>query len=252
MNRGESVSFHTRLNLVVLLVLCLSFSLSSCAVLRAIKTRLPKPHPSPKGILFQYDAPAARQVNLAGNFNNWGGTQGGGRFDPNIDPMVPDANGIWKIYIPLPPGRYQYKFVIDQVRWEQDPNNPDKAWEAGFENSMVVVPEGVKYDVPFLSIASSLDDVSRPRSARKVEVEFFLEAPDAKKVYLAGGFNDWSADEDRMEKDEQGVWRIKILLSPGRHEYRFVVDGNWIEDPQNPNTVGNPYGGVNSVIEVSE
>jgi 1,4-alpha-glucan branching enzyme len=226
--------------------------MSSCAILKAVKTRLPKPQPTSKGILFQYDGPAARQVNLAGNFNNWGGTQGGGRFDPNIDPMTSDEAGLWKIYVPLPPGRYQYKYVIDQVRWEQDPNNPDVASEGGFENSMLVVPEGVRYDVPFLSIASSLDDVSRPRSAKRMEVEFSLTAPDAKKVYLVGDFNDWAAEKDRMKKDEEGVWRLRVALTLGRHEYRFVVDGEWIEDPENPNTVDNPYGGVNSVMEVTE
>ncbi len=49
--------------------------------------------------------------------------------------------------MPLPPGRYQYKYVIDGgVRWEQDPNNPDKATEGGIENSLIVVPPSVSYD----------------------------------------------------------------------------------------------------------
>jgi hypothetical protein len=77
--------------------------------------------------------------------------------------MSSDEKGVWKVYVALPPGRYQYKFVIDQVRWEKDPNNPDVAQEGGFENSFVVVPEGVKYDVPFISLTTALEAVAGRR-----------------------------------------------------------------------------------------
>mgnify|MGYP000526604087 CR=1 FL=1 len=53
----------------------------------ATGTRLPPPSEVEGGIMFRYHAPSARQVTLAGNFNNWGGTQGGGRYDSSIDPM---------------------------------------------------------------------------------------------------------------------------------------------------------------------
>ncbi|MBN1504405.1 MAG: hypothetical protein JW952_05005 [Candidatus Eisenbacteria bacterium] len=226
--------------------------LAGCTVMRAVRTRLPKPGPTPQGVLFQYDAQAATQVNLAGNFNNWGGTQGGGRFDPGIDPMASDERGVWKISVPLPPGRYQYKFVIDQVRWEKDPNNPDVAQEGGFENSLVIVPEGVKYDVPFISLTTALEATGRSPAGRKAEVEFSLDAPEAKSVFVAGTFNNWAADKDRLKKDATGVWRIRLSVSVGKQEYKFVVDGQWKEDPANPNKVADAYGGSNSVIEVSE
>jgi len=238
---------------VTAVMIVAALSLVGCAVMRAVRTRLPRPRPAPQGVLFQYDALAAREVNLAGSFNNWGGTQGGGRFDPRIDPMTSDEKGIWKIYVPLPPGRYQYKFVIDQVRWEKDPSNPDVAQEGGFENSLVVVPEGVKYDVPFISLTTSLEAAGRASAAdREVEVEFSLDAPEAKSVSVAGTFNNWTADKDRLKKDAQGTWRIKLSVPAGKHEYKFVVDGQWTEDPANPNKTSDPYGGSNSVIEVSE
>ena len=79
-------------------------------------------------------------MQLAGNFNSWVGTQGGGRIGPDIDPMTdPDGDGIWTIVKPLPPGRYQYKFVIDNNTWVTDTNNPDTAVEGGFTNSLLVV-----------------------------------------------------------------------------------------------------------------
>jgi 1,4-alpha-glucan branching enzyme len=241
------------LTLSAVAVLGVALSPAGCAVMRAVRTRLPKPRPTQQGVLFQYDAPAAREVNLAGSFNNWGGTQGGGRFDPRIDQMTPDEQGIWRIYVPLPPGRYQYKFVIDQVRWEKDPNNPDVAQEGGFENSLVVVPEGIKYEVPFISLATALEATGKAAAAgNKVDVEFSLDAPDAKNVSVAGTFNNWVADKDRLKKDSKGVWRVTLSAPAGKHEYKFVVDGQWKEDPANPNKTPDPYGGTNSVIEVSE
>ena len=79
-------------------------------------------------------------VTLAGNFNNWGGTQGGGRYDPTIDPMTDDdGDGIWTIVKPLAPGRYQYKYYVDG-RWVVDPENPLRIVnESGIVNSLIKV-----------------------------------------------------------------------------------------------------------------
>jgi len=125
---------------IVLLVIS-ALPLEGCLLFRIIRNRLPAPHPVEGGILFQYEAPSARYINLAGNFNTWCGTEGTGRFDPMIDPMSDeDGDGIWTIVKPLRPGRYQYKFVIDNgVRWELDPSNPDTDEEGGFTNSLIIV-----------------------------------------------------------------------------------------------------------------
>jgi len=122
-------------------VLLLALTAAGCAVTDVIHNRLPAPHLTDKGLLFQYEAPSAKYVNLAGNFNTWGGTEGTGRFDPTIDPMTDeDGDGIWQIYKELRPGRYQYKYVIDHgVRWELDPSNPNQADEGGFTNSLIIV-----------------------------------------------------------------------------------------------------------------
>jgi len=119
----------------------LAITTAGCTFTNVIRNRLPRPHPTDKGLLFQYEAPSAKYVNLAGNFNTWGGTEGTGRFDPTIDSMTDeDGDGIWQIYKELRPGRYQYKYVIDHgVRWELDPSNPDTDEEGGFTNSLIIV-----------------------------------------------------------------------------------------------------------------
>lgn len=66
-------------------------------------------------------------------------------------------------------------------------------------------------------------------------------------VALAGPFNNWSTTANPMTKDDDGVWSIVVNLDPGKHEYKFVVDNQWIADPENPVTAGE-YG--NSVVNV--
>ena len=53
-----------------------------------------------------------------------------------------------------------------------------------------------------------------------------------------------------MNRNEDGTWSKVIHLEPGEYQYKYVVDGLWIEDNRNPEISIDPYGGINSVIEV--
>jgi 1,4-alpha-glucan branching enzyme len=248
------------LTVAALLAAAAAALLASCAsTFDWIEDRLPPPTEVDGGMIFRYHAPSARQVTLAGNFNNWGGTQGGGRYDPSIDPMHdPDGDGTWTIVVPLPPGRYQYKFVIDGgVRWEQDPNNPDKAVEGGIENSLLVVPPSVDYDYEVVTgtvigegrgFTAETTQVTATQAAGEIVIE--ADFPDADSVSLAGTFNNWDPNANPMQKGDNGLWRTTVELTPGTYQYKFVVDGTWVEDPSNPETVDDGYGGVNSVLTV--
>lgn len=81
-------------------------------------------------------------------------------------------------------------------------------------------------------------------------MELKLSAPKAKKVSVAGTFNNWDIKNNAAKKDTRGNWTIKLDLAPGRYEYKFVVDGSWINDPKCSNVVGNSFGTQNSVLEV--
>lgn len=80
--------------------------------------------------------------------------------------------------------------------------------------------------------------------------EFRLHAPQAKKVYLAGSFNSWNTRKLSAKKDSKGNWIVKTSLKPGRHEYKFFVDGSWINDPSCSSCIPNAFGSSNCVIEV--
>lgn len=102
--------------------------LAGCSSLNFIKKRLEPPTSGPNGVTFRFDAPSASVVQLAGNWpeNNWlrGQAQTGGFLVGEMTDE--DGNGVWERTEKLPPGRYQYKFVIDRVNWKYDPNNPDR------------------------------------------------------------------------------------------------------------------------------
>jgi len=91
---------------------------------------------------------------------------------------------------------------------------------------------------------------SSPKKATDNIIEFKLSAPNARSVRVAGTFNNWNVDRSLMAKEAEGVWRIRIPMKAGRHEYRFVVDGQWMEDPLAKESAANPYGGRNSVVNV--
>jgi 1,4-alpha-glucan branching enzyme len=84
----------------------------------------------------------------------------------------------------------------------------------------------------------------------KRKVTFKVRAPDAKKVQLVGEFNNWDPDSHPMEKDDEGFWKIGLRLTPGRYEYKLLVDGRWWEDIREANCIRNPFGTLNKVLVV--
>jgi 1,4-alpha-glucan branching enzyme len=83
-----------------------------------------------------------------------------------------------------------------------------------------------------------------------VEVKFVLLDLGAKQVSVGGDFNDWSPTASHMQLGLGGHWETSLALTPGRHEYKFWVDGEWVPDPLAQQQVFNQFGSLNSVIEV--
>jgi len=81
-------------------------------------------------------------------------------------------------------------------------------------------------------------------------VEFSLKMPKAQSACVAGTFNDWDSKKTPMRKEGSAGWKATVPLTPGRYEYRFVVDGQWISDPNARESVKNQFGSTNSVVVV--
>ncbi len=94
------------------------------------------------------------------------------------------------------------------------------------------------------------DQVSNPQR-REGDVQIAIKEPSAKDVRIAGDFNEWIPDRKVISiKEEEGIWRKILHLSPGRYQYRLIVDGQWREDPTNPEIIENYKGGYNSLLTV--
>lgn len=83
------------------------------------------------------------------------------------------------------------------------------------------------------------------------EVDFVLERNGAEQVYVCGDFNGWRPASLRMIGNaDAGLWEKRLALPPGRYEYKFLVDGQWMHDPAARENVRNIHGSLNSVVEV--
>lgn len=91
--------------------------------------------------------------------------------------------------------------------------------------------------------------ISKKTTDRR-RVKFSLKAPHAKEVILMGDFNQWSPNAHPMKNNGHGVWEKLTMLSPGRYEYKFLVDGNWKEDPENNQVCPNSFNTYNNVVIV--
>ena len=96
----------------------------------------------------------------------------------------------------------------------------------------------------------TIEEMVKPEMDKFIKATFSFVAPDAKTVYVAGEFNNWARDDTSLLENKQGVWMRQVGLRPGKYRYRFVVDDNWKEDPNNPENIKNPFGELDSVIDI--
>lgn len=145
--------------------------------------------------------PQAKRVIIAGSFNNW-----------NEKELVMQRVGDeWQLPVYLSQGTHAYKFIVDK-EWILDPLNK------------VTRPDGHGNFNSYMSFGDT--------------ISFTLNGyTQAHQVILAGSFNDWNTAELSMSKTKTG-WEIPYVLAPGTYEYKFIVDGKWITDPDNPLKMG--------------
>jgi glycosidase len=102
-----------------------------------------------------------------------------------------------------------------------------------------VFKDGAAYDIPvFRSVAQNIELQYRPPAGENPQ-----------KVQIAAGFNNWNPAAHFMTRDG-GIWKARLPMKPGRYPYQLVVDGRWMLDPANPDSMDNNIGGYNSVLRV--
>ncbi|HEU4786270.1 MAG TPA: isoamylase early set domain-containing protein [Gemmatimonadaceae bacterium] len=67
-------------------------------------------------------------------------------------------------------------------------------------------------------------------------VRFVFADSSARTVSLVGDFNGWARERTPLHATARaGVWAVSVPLTPGRHEYAFIVNGErWVADPLSP------------------
>lgn len=95
-----------------------------------------------------------------------------------------------------------------------------------------------------MTAATKADKLKRHR------VTFRLVSSTAKEVFLAGDFNDWNHRSHQMKKDGSGSWIRTVMIPTGRYEYKFLADGEWMEDASNDQISRNIFGSNNSVLDL--
>lgn len=102
------------------------------------------------------------------------------------------------------------------------------------------------------SPATGKTSASKNRGSRRelTATEFRLAAPNAASVKLAADFTDWEKHPVNLVKNMDGKWSTLIPLPPGRYAYRFIVDGEWHDDPHSARRAPNPFGTADSIVEI--
>jgi len=104
------------------------------------------------------------------------------------------------------------------------------------------------------SLPAGLAETAAPEEGPVREVVVRFRDAAAAEVRIAGDFNGWIPDRgvSSLVEDEDGrrVWTKVLKLAPGTYQYRYVVDGEWRADPDNPRFVAGPVGGRNSLLVV--
>jgi hypothetical protein len=89
------------------------------------------------------------------------------------------------------------------------------------------------------------------KKARLIAVHFRVTALEARSVLVVGSFNDWNPSGFPLKCNGSNIWSGTVMLTPGWHEYRLLVDGNWTDDSDASDIIPNAYGGYNAVLEVN-
>ena len=103
--------------------------------------------------------------------------------------------------------------------------------------------------------SSGTDTVEEPELGCGDVLLSYAASPGVQEVLASGSFNDWGEDAATatplLDDDGDNTWEVVLSLNPGSYQYKFVVDGEWLADPANPNQADDGFGGVNSVLTVA-
>ena len=89
-------------------------------------------------------------------------------------------------------------------------------------------------------------------TAGRKRIQLHIKADPGSEVYVSDSFNNWNENAKKMvDRNNVGEYRATLYLPPGKHEYKFIINGEWHVDPECPNWAVNDCGTLNSVLVVN-
>ncbi len=81
-------------------------------------------------------------------------------------------------------------------------------------------------------------------------VELFFKSAPTTAVAITGEFCSREFRCLPMQMADDGGWRLRLMLTPGRYRYQFIVNGHWLNDPQTCSANPGDFGTANCVLGV--
>jgi hypothetical protein len=159
---------------------------------------------------------------------------------------VPDLTARVMAALPETPAPVAEPVLQRLLTWLWTPSRLELRLRPAFGMALAAAAVALLMLAP-LSLRAPADGGSETSASAAIFVQFRFEAPGASSVSLAGSFTEW---EPRVElrQSAPGVWSAMVPLTPGVHDYTFVVDGTeWVPDPH-AFAVDDSFGGLNSRI----
>lgn len=88
------------------------------------------------------------------------------------------------------------------------------------------------------------------KTIKRRRITFSMEDEQAHEIAVSGDFNEWNRNSHPMKRNGNNSWKKIMMLPPGKYEYKFLVDGEWRIDPDNPHQRPNCFGTLNNVLQV--
>lgn len=181
------------------------------------------------GILFTYNGIKNTEVSICGNFSSW-----------RCLPMTKNKYGIFHILVPAdyknrndePVISYNYKFRIDNL-FDYDIENTNRFSDGAGSYYSEYLLENIDFEKQ-VSARVITEELSEDLDF--ITVEFQIYKPNASVIALVGNFNQWNPEHDYLQKDRNGVFKLRKKLPPGEYLYNYIVDGEKILDTFNSET----------------
>ena len=150
-----------------------------------------------------------------------------------------NQNGLFFYLLDVPDLEFlEYRMIVDGI-WQPDPMAENQIRDInGLKLSRLTIPENQR------------SRRASPLVGDQGMVTFYLEGLPGSMVYLAGDFNQWDPYMIPMKEIRQGLFEIRLKLSPGTHFYNYFVNGEVLLDPLNRNVKHNTFGEEVSYLTV--